>query len=709
MTFPIRPLLVLLALFAGCDALDARRGEKEEEKPFSGMLPIVEDGKLGFMDASGKVLIRPQFLMYTAGLLDMDPFSGELAPLPTGNKWGYVDRTGRYVVNPQFESAAPFEEGLARVTLRNKVGFIDRTGGYVVNPQFDDAADFSEGLAAVRLGAKWGYINTEGEYVVNPQFEYAGAFEESVARVVQNGRWGYIDREGVFKINPQFDEAGDFREGTAVVRAGDRWGTIDDQGKYVVQPQFEGASEKFSEGLWRVQMGGKWGYVDESGKILINPQFDQAYDLKGGLAMVRSGDAWGYIDRTGKYRINPQFDEAQPFAEGRARVGMGGKYGYIDPDGKLVVSARFAAAASRFRSGRAWVVTDEGLGYVDPNGQYVRRPTPVARPTSMQQLAALLTEMPAALHPSILAAARGHERELIRSALPSTMGSATILGAKGSTAQGALTPGSRSYYAVMPGPDESWSAFVTAPDVDTYLIVHRLVGDGSAVQVAVNDDYRSTRDSRVDLDGTASLQAYVVEVRAYNPSSAGRYTIGVGPRESVESLTLSAYSDAGPAVPASPEDGEVHDGGAMQGTGPETLQDSSSPIAYTTTTVVDAPAPTPRVRLKAQSAQHAVDVWARSVRCGSGCSAQVVAVYEEPGGNAAEVELEIRRLPNPRGSSIGSVFDPDNPPRVVIGPASYSGRETASFRRGDDGRWVFSELYILALDARWRPSIPVQE
>ena len=73
----------------------------------------------------------------------------ELYPVRVNGKEGYIDATGRIVIKPQFQSVEYFSEGLAHVRIGNKSGFIDKTGRFVINPQFDNARGFSEGLAQV--------------------------------------------------------------------------------------------------------------------------------------------------------------------------------------------------------------------------------------------------------------------------------------------------------------------------------------------------------------------------------------------------------------------------------------------------------------------------------------------------------------------------------------------------------------------------------
>src|SRR5947207_15985085 len=75
-----------------------------------------------------------------------------LFPVDKDGKWGFIDRTGKIVIPLQFDSANDFHEGLALVTANGKNLFIDASGRSVITPQFDIVDHFSEGLAAVNVG-----------------------------------------------------------------------------------------------------------------------------------------------------------------------------------------------------------------------------------------------------------------------------------------------------------------------------------------------------------------------------------------------------------------------------------------------------------------------------------------------------------------------------------------------------------------------------
>ena len=232
---------------------------------------------------------------------------------------GYIDREGEVVIPPQFDRAYGFTDGLAVVEIGGRYGYIDEEGRFAINPRFDDAFSFYEGLAAFKAGDRMGYLDRDGEVVIPPQFEDAGDFKQGLARVRVGGRHGYIDEEGKFAINPQFDEAQPFSEGRAAVKVGGRWGFIDRDGKMVVPAQYEEAFD-FAEGKALVKSNGSYGFIDEDGEVVIAPQFDNAYSFSEGLASVGVGDRGGYVGEDGKLAINAAVRVGRPL---RRRAGAG--------------------------------------------------------------------------------------------------------------------------------------------------------------------------------------------------------------------------------------------------------------------------------------------------------------------------------------------------------------------------------------------------
>lgn len=138
-------------------------------------------------------------------------------------KYGYIDKTGKVVIPPQFENTMGFSEGVAATRIDGKYGYIDVEGNWVIKPQFDFTYKFSEGLAMVRVGKLFGWIDRAGKMVIEPR-EYdqvADGFSEGRVAVRKDGKWGYIDRTGRVIAEPKYKKASRFNGGVAQVETED--------------------------------------------------------------------------------------------------------------------------------------------------------------------------------------------------------------------------------------------------------------------------------------------------------------------------------------------------------------------------------------------------------------------------------------------------------------------------------------------------------
>lgn len=146
-------------------------------------------------------------------------------------KFGYIDKKGEMIIPPQFERALGFVEGLGRVGIGDKQGYIDETGKFVIPLKFDEAHPFSEGLAGARIGERFGFIDKSGAFAVPPRYEQVEHFSEGIAAVMENGKWGYINRQGDTIAEPQFNTCWPFNDGVAPVMGDGNCGYIDKSGK----------------------------------------------------------------------------------------------------------------------------------------------------------------------------------------------------------------------------------------------------------------------------------------------------------------------------------------------------------------------------------------------------------------------------------------------------------------------------------------------
>lgn len=196
-------------------------------------------GLWGLINEFGDYLITPQFEYiqsnYSSGWLmdeeinwgDADvymPLHHEISAsyedffrIKKDGKFGFMNEEGRIVIQPQFDGVGRFQDGQANIAVLDKkaymsgnsyspdqykFGFIDKKGKISIEPHFDGAKHFSGAMAGVKIENKWGFINIEGHVVITPKYDYFAYapgivlnFLNNLALVCREGKLQYIDKD----------------------------------------------------------------------------------------------------------------------------------------------------------------------------------------------------------------------------------------------------------------------------------------------------------------------------------------------------------------------------------------------------------------------------------------------------------------------------------------------------------------------------------
>ncbi|MPM68142.1 hypothetical protein SDC9_115073 [bioreactor metagenome] len=93
-----------------------------------------------------------------------------MAAVEVNGRWGFIDTSGKFIIKPEYlpriwGSPMIFCEGLAAVRTETGTGFINTRGEIVVPAVYSSAEDFSDGLARVGPLLNPDYVNKHGEVV----------------------------------------------------------------------------------------------------------------------------------------------------------------------------------------------------------------------------------------------------------------------------------------------------------------------------------------------------------------------------------------------------------------------------------------------------------------------------------------------------------------------------------------------------------------
>jgi hypothetical protein len=163
--------------------------------------------KYGLIDKAGRELAAPQYD-------DIGNFFAGMAPVKKDGKWGYIDTTGKIVIPLQYAGAMTFSEGLAYVTP--PAHFIDVTGKTSLSAPASAlyCVDGFRNSKAIMKSTGNGYflIDLGGKIVKELPYDRIDAYSDGfyAAMTIEttggptygNEYWGFIDSVGNDKFAP---------------------------------------------------------------------------------------------------------------------------------------------------------------------------------------------------------------------------------------------------------------------------------------------------------------------------------------------------------------------------------------------------------------------------------------------------------------------------------------------------------------------------
>ena len=356
-----------------------------------GLLLIWENGKQGYIDINGKVIIKP--FLNKNHIIGIN--SKYLIANKNSNKWSIIDSNGKLIFDNKFDNAYPVSNTLMAIKKNDKYAIIKYTGEEISQFEYDNLIRGGENLVAVKKDNKWSFLSSNGKLIAPFIFDDIRPFKEGRAAVKQGEYWNFISTSGKVINNSKYVIAGDFSEGVAAVLDKDTSSSdnhlyfIDIQGKLLLKSP---SNIKIRDSFLGEFEGGRFDLETYSDLDMIIDVFfhnggtssglrNKTINLKGdvlqndlniiscsecicsfqdtrkilhnqdNLPFVLAGNSpKGFMNADQKVIVEPQFEEVGNFTEGLAVVRQNGKYGFIDRTGKFVIQPQFDAVSSFYNS-----------------------------------------------------------------------------------------------------------------------------------------------------------------------------------------------------------------------------------------------------------------------------------------------------------------------------------------------------------------------
>lgn len=296
------------------------------------MLPVQHNGKCGFIDENGRMLIEPKYQECTYG--------ENFASVSNGKKQFIVLSDG---TETPFSSIDPFYDGIA-VAKKSENDYdvlIDESLNIVSKLDYEYLARLSRNnVYAYEIGGRYSLMDSSEDSLTAEQFDsiFFPANDENadIFRVKRDDRYSFIRENG--KLFPEFyDFAYDFSNDLALVRISENnYQFINRKGKPAFKDKTFFYAESFQNGTAKVflEFGKNCGFLKTDGTYILEP--------------VKNSSSCKLLGENIFYRTESDQEKNDPNRET-------GFHRYYSAEGKLFAESKFITEKIARSTGRVEV------------------------------------------------------------------------------------------------------------------------------------------------------------------------------------------------------------------------------------------------------------------------------------------------------------------------------------------------------------------
>lgn len=313
---------------------------------FENRIAFKQDGKYGYCDSLGKVVIPAQyanFYQYSNGFAKV-----------TNDKtnYFYIDKKGNEVTNNNKEYITPISNGEYYQVKDGKILFYDKLKNVKGDIAGKLCGDYADGMIAVLNNDNlWGFADLSPKIVIPCEYKSFGNFTDGLAVVSKGGysenKTGVINTKGEVVIPLEYHLI--FRLKNYLLLEKNQQYTAFDitNGSLVKEPldmKYYGYMNLFNRNFKIAKNAkGELALFNDQLKQECSINYDDCRfaDDETGLVAVKKNNLWGMIDRTGKELIECKYDDISACYNGLIKVEKGGIQGFADRTGKLIIPLQF--------------------------------------------------------------------------------------------------------------------------------------------------------------------------------------------------------------------------------------------------------------------------------------------------------------------------------------------------------------------------------
>lgn len=325
-----------------------------------------ENGKWGFMDYEGEVIIDTEFKERPSMAIDGVFLASKTKKNKTKFQFYSIDDNKTKEQGNKWDRALNFSDGFAAVRNKDeKVKFINAEFKVAFSVEAEEVGSFYNGLAKFKNSEeKWGFIDNTGKVKIKPKYDDVSSFgveEYTTVSIVEEGEDGeeaanhysIIDLDGneILKLKDKYDYVGPYREELIQVRNTDEKsgeleiGFINIEGEKIIKMKEWQSAYPFINGYCTFMEDGEWGLIDAEGEKVISAKYSNALINMNNKIWVKENvddseendnRKWGLIDKNGEKLIDYDYKEYLPFYCNTTIAKRKKKWVFIDDEGEEI-------------------------------------------------------------------------------------------------------------------------------------------------------------------------------------------------------------------------------------------------------------------------------------------------------------------------------------------------------------------------------------
>ena len=331
------------------------------------IFPVKKDGKWGFIDASGQLVISAQY-----DALSKSKHFGYFQ-VQIGKQQGLIDQQARKVLPIAFDRVMILDSLLFGVESAQGWTLINHRMEVLRTQYFEEIKAFKPGFFLVKDQEGWGVLDPKGVLVCPTQYEKIEMLGPSFFLVTSAGRQGIYEAYHGERIATDFHEIILLEDRLFLTRQEGAWSIYGLSGEKMVSKRYQDF-ERISKNFLRLfNYNQSELFSIPCGRIIAKEDLQTFYPLTNQYLLSQSARKMGVIDICGNVVLPPQYQEVLWFSEDLFRVKINERWILVKKGGEVLETASYEYIAPP-QGQLALVLKNNRFGLINRRGVSVLPP-----------------------------------------------------------------------------------------------------------------------------------------------------------------------------------------------------------------------------------------------------------------------------------------------------------------------------------------------